>query len=109
MTDPHIHVEQKVVQAGADIRNAMSSMLGGVPDAPSRVTTGCGQDVPYVMTSARPESVTCLPCREHAQREYVRLAGQVEHLSMLPGMNFTGEQAAKAAERLRNLAKRYTH
>ncbi|SMC62755.1 hypothetical protein SAMN05661093_01029 [Kibdelosporangium aridum] len=107
-TDPHIHVEQKVVQAGAEVRNVIVSMLGRVTDAPTVVTTGCGLEVPYAMTSPRPESVTCLACREHAHREYLRFADQVERLSQNPGMNIPGAQAAEAIERLRDLAKRFS-
>lgn len=107
-TDPHIHVEQKVVQAGSDVRNLIVSTLGRVPDAPSVVTTGCGHQVPYAMTSARPESVTCLACRAHAHREYLRFADQVENLSRMPGMTITGDQAATAVARLRDLAKRFS-
>ncbi|MEU6179108.1 hypothetical protein [Streptomyces coeruleorubidus] len=107
-TDPHIHVEQKVVQAGSDVRNLIASTLSRVPDAPSVVTTGCGHQVPYSMTSARPESVTCLACREHAHREYLRFADQVERLSRMPGMSITGDQAATAVARLRDLAKRFS-
>ncbi|WBB58316.1 hypothetical protein O7599_22055 [Streptomyces sp. WMMC500] len=107
-TDPHIHVEQKVVQAGSDVRNLIVSTLGRVPDAPSVVTTGCGQQVPYAMTSARPERVTCLACREHAHREYLRFADQVESLSRMPGTTITGDQAATAVTRLRDLAVRFS-
>jgi hypothetical protein len=107
-TDAHIHVEQKVVQAGAEVRNAITSMLGLVTDAPSVVTTGCGLQVPYAMTSPRPESVTCLACREHARREYVRFADQVERLSRMRAMNITADQASKAVERLQDLAKRFS-
>ncbi|WP_068928781.1 hypothetical protein [Planobispora rosea] len=107
-TDPHIHVEQKVMQAGAAYRNVIASMLGRAPDAPSVVTTGCGLQVPYAMTSPRPESVTCLACREHAHRECLRFAEQVEHLSRMPGAPITGEQAAEAVERVRDLAKRFS-
>jgi hypothetical protein len=110
-TDPHIHVEQKVTQAGADFRNVVTSLLGRAPDQPSVVTTGCGRQVPYAMTSPRPESVTCLACREHAHGEYLRLAGQVERLSEQPGLtlaSLTGDQAAEAVKRLRDLAKRFS-
>lgn len=107
-TDPHIHVEQRVLNAGPDFRNVMSSVLGRVPDAPSVVTTGCGLDVAYAMTSSRPESVTCLGCREHASREYWAFAEQVERLGSLTGMNVTASQMASAVERLRDLAKRFS-
>ncbi|MBG0823012.1 hypothetical protein HS048_19945 [Planomonospora sp. ID91781] len=107
-TDPHIHVEQRAVQAGAAFRNVIVSSLGLVPDAPSTVTTGCGLQVPYAMTSPRPESVTCLPCREHAHREHLRFAEQVERLSRMPGAPFTGDQAAEAARWARERAERFS-
>ncbi|MEU7529299.1 hypothetical protein AB0A74_26475 [Saccharothrix sp. NPDC042600] len=106
--DPHIHVEQKVLEAGPVVRNLVSSMLGRATDAPSAVATGCGLQVPYAMTSVHPESVTCLACREHARRECLRLAGQIERLGPLPDMSITGIQVAEAAERLRGLAKRFS-
>lgn len=106
--DPHIHVEQRVLNAGPDMRNLMSSVLGRVPDAPSVVTTGCGLDVPYAMTSPRPESVTCLACREYACREYSAAAEQFASLGSLPGMNVTADQMAGAVERLRGLAERFS-
>lgn len=105
--DPHIHVEQKVMQAGAAFRNVIASTLGRVPDAPSVVTTGCGLQAPYAMTSPRPESVTCLACREHAHQEHLRFAEQVERLSRMPGMPFTGDEAAKAAQWARDVAERF--
>ncbi|HEX2301262.1 MAG TPA: hypothetical protein VHH34_22635 [Pseudonocardiaceae bacterium] len=106
-SDPHIHVEQKVVQASAAVRNQIASMLGRVTDAPSVVTTGCGLQVPYAMTSPHPESVTCLACREYAHAEHLRFADQVERLGRMPGMPFTSAQAAEAVEGLRTLAKRF--
>jgi hypothetical protein len=107
-TDPHIHVEQRVLRAGPDIRNLMSSVLGRAPDAPSVVTTGCGLNVPYAMTSSRPESVTCLACREYAGREFRAFAEQFERLGSLPDMNITAGQMASAAERLQDLANRFS-
>jgi hypothetical protein len=107
-TDPHIHVEQKVMQAGAAYRNLIASSLGRAPDAPDVVTSGCGLRVPYAMTSTRPESVTCLACREHARREYLRYAEQVERLSRMPGAPVTAGEAVKAARWARDLAKRYS-
>ncbi|BCJ69652.1 hypothetical protein [Polymorphospora rubra] len=106
--DPHIHVARKVPKADADTRNLVVSMLGRAADAPTVVTTGCGVQVPYAMTSTRPESVTCLACREHAHRECLRFADQIEHLGFMPGMNFTGDQVAEGAQRLRDLAKRFS-
>ena len=110
-TDAHIHVAQKVLETGPTARNLIVSMLGRATDAPSVVTTGCGVQVPYAMTSPRPESVTCLACREHAQRECLRFAEQVERLGQagaMPGMNITGDQVTEAVERLRDLAKRFS-
>lgn len=106
--DPHIHVDQKVIQASAGGRGATVAVLGLVPDAPSVVTTGCGLRVPYAMTSHRPESVTCLPCREHGHREHLRWAEQVERLSRGPGSPVSGGDAAKAAQWARDLAKRFS-
>ncbi|MET8852756.1 hypothetical protein [Amycolatopsis sp. NPDC004625] len=110
MSDPHVHVERKVVEAGPEMRNLMASMLGRAADAPSVVTTGCGLQVPYAMTSVRPESVTCLACREHAHREYLRFAEQIERLGRgpMPGVEVTGTQLADAAERLRDLARKFS-
>jgi hypothetical protein len=109
MRDPHIHVDRKTLQATADFRNVVASTLGHAPDAPKVVTTGCGQEVPYAWTSTRPESVTCLACREHAQREYLKLADQIDGVRGLPGVNFTDQQVADAATRLRDMAKRFAH
>lgn len=107
--DPHIHVGRNVLQAGAAFRDVVVSSLGRlVPDAPSVVTTGCGLQVPYAMTSSRPESVTCLACREHARREHLGFAEQVERLSRMPGAPVTGDQAVKVAQWARDLAKRFS-
>lgn len=107
-TDPHIHIEEKVAQAGAAYRNTIASTLGRAPDAPRVVTTGCARQVPYAMTSPHPERVTCLACREHAHREHLRFADQVERLSRMPGAIITGGQAAEAAQWHRNLARRFS-
>ncbi|MEU6151753.1 hypothetical protein ABZ816_17325 [Actinosynnema sp. NPDC047251] len=42
-TDPHVHVERKVLEAGPEVRNLIASTLGRATDAPSVVTTGCGR------------------------------------------------------------------
>jgi len=108
-TDPHIHVEQKVLEAGPDTRNLISSALGRAIDAPTVVITGCGQQVRYAMTSSRPESVTCLACREYAYEAYLRAADQIARFSggPMPGVDVTSDQVAGAVERLRELARRY--
>jgi hypothetical protein len=85
----------------------ISSMLGRVTDAPSVVTAGCGIRVPYAMTSADPDRVTCLACREHAHREHLRLADQLDGLRGMPGVEIPAEQAAKAAQWHRERATRF--
>jgi hypothetical protein len=60
------------------------------------------------MTSPRPESVTCLACREHAHREYLRLAEQIERLRG-PGMPITDDEATKATAWLRDFATRFAN
>ncbi|MGI6873543.1 hypothetical protein [Amycolatopsis sp. 3B14] len=105
--DPHIHVERGVAHAGSALRGLVASTFGLIADAPVEVTTGCGARVPYAMTSTRPESVTCLACREHARREHLRLAGQVELLGRTPGAPVSAADAASAARGLRDLAERY--
>ncbi|GAB1508290.1 hypothetical protein [Actinophytocola sp. KF-1] len=103
----HIHVERQVVRAGADYRNVLSTTLGKAIDAPAEVTTGCGIRVPYATTSPHPERVTCLPCREHAQREHRAVADQLENLARMPGSPISPADAAKAAQRSRDLADRF--
>ena len=106
----HIHVEARVLEAGAPFRNLIAQTMGRAVDAPTTVTTGCGVDVPYAQTSTRPESVTCLPCRDHARTAYTRFAEQFERMGgggALAGMNVTADQIAAGARRLRELADRY--
>ena len=105
--DPHIHVWRQVVQASVPFRNVVVDTLGMVPDAPTVVLTGCGQQVPYVMTSPRAESVTCLVCREFAHAAHLAFADQVERLGRMPGSVVTAGDAAAAADRHRQLAKRF--
>ncbi|MFC0534129.1 hypothetical protein [Phytohabitans kaempferiae] len=106
-TDPHIHVERGVLRASAAVREVLASSFGLVGDAPTVVTTGCGRQVPFAMTSGRPESVTCLACREHGHREHERFADEVERLSRMPGITIDRDDAAEAARRHRDLAKRF--
>ncbi|SDM22624.1 hypothetical protein [Allokutzneria albata] len=105
--DPHIHVERKVLESSPAVRNLVTSMLGRAIDAPSVVASGCGLRVPYAMTSPHPESVTCLPCRDHAHREYLRFADQFERLGAAAGSTVTSGQVTEAAQRLRDLANRF--
>lgn len=106
--DPHIHVESGVVRRNAAVRELMASTFGLAGDLPSHVTTGCGTRVPYAMTSPRPESVTCLACREHARQAHLRFAEEVVRLGGMPGSTITRGQAEQAAEQHRELAARYS-
>jgi hypothetical protein len=105
--DPHIHVESKVVHGDAAVRNMVASTFGLVGDLPSLVTTGCRMRVPYAMTSPRPDKVTCLACREHARREHLRFAEEVERLGSMPGSTISSAQAKLAADRHRELAEKF--
>ncbi|MEU2433722.1 hypothetical protein ABZ611_30230 [Streptomyces sp. NPDC007861] len=106
--DPHIHAELDVVRAGAAVRNVVAATFGLAGDLPGVVATGCGIRVPYAMTSPRPESVTCLPCREHARRQHLRTAEEVERLGSMPGSTLTTGQARLVADRHRGLATRFS-
>jgi hypothetical protein len=105
--DPHIHVEVKVVRGEAAVRTMLASTFGLVGDLPSVVATGCGVRVPYVMTSARPDRVTCLACREYARAEHLRFADDMERLGTLPGSSVTPADAGRAATRHRELAEKF--
>ncbi|MCH6168002.1 hypothetical protein [Pseudonocardia alaniniphila] len=106
-SDPHIHV-QSDLGADAAARNKIASMFGLASDLPSVVTTGCELRVPRAMTSPLPARVTCLACREHAHRQHLRSAEQLERLSRTPGMNVSSAQAQQAADRHRDLAARFS-
>ncbi|XVQ14083.1 hypothetical protein ACQP1W_16550 [Spirillospora sp. CA-255316] len=106
--DPHIHVESNVVRGHAAVRDVMASTFGLVGDLPSLVTTGCGLRVPYAMTSPHPDSVTCLPCRQHARREHLRFAEQVERMGRMPGSVVGVDQAKQAADRHRDIAGKFS-
>jgi recombinational DNA repair protein (RecF pathway) len=106
--DPHIHVEAKVVHGDAAVRNMVASTFGLAGDLPSLVATGCGLRVPYAMTSPRTDRVTCLACREHARREHLRFAEEVERLSRMPGSTISPAQGKLAADRHRDLAQRFS-
>ncbi|WP_238008664.1 hypothetical protein KZZ52_47330 [Dactylosporangium sp. AC04546] len=107
MDDPHIHVEAGIPRAGATVRNLVAATFGLVGQLPAEVATGCGRRVPTAMTSGRPESVTCLACREHAHRQHLLLADQVEAMSRMAGPAVTPGQGAEAAARLREIAARF--
>jgi hypothetical protein len=85
----------------------IAATFGLVGDLPGRVTTGCGIEVSIADTSPRPETVTCLPCREHAHRRHLGHAADIERLAGMPGSPITAEQARTAAEHHRELARRF--
>jgi hypothetical protein len=105
--DPHIHVEVNL-HAGTAVRDIIASTFGLAADLPSIVTSGCGLQVPYAMTSPRPESVTCLACRRHAHRQHLRFAEEIERVGRMPGMSAAiRDKTVRAAERHRDLAAKY--
>jgi hypothetical protein len=106
-SDPHIHVGSSL-NADAAVRDVIASTFGLAGDLPSTVTTGCGVRVPRAMTSPLPARVTCLACREHAHRQHLHHAEQVERLSRMPGTNISSAQARLAADRHRDLARRFS-
>jgi len=105
-TDGHIHVDRRLLVDNPAARGMPATAFGLVGDPPSVVTTGCGLRVPYAMTSRRPESVTCLPCREHAAREHLRQAEGLDRLAGSPGPSFRDEPCERP--RLRGLARRFS-
>ena len=101
------HVEQRVTRGDARVRNLLAGTFGLVGDVPATAVTGCGLRVPYAMTSPRPESITCLACREHGRAQHLRLAEQIERLGSMPGAVITGAEAGRLAEHHRDLAGRF--
>ncbi len=105
----HIHVERNVTHPNAVIRNAIASAFGLATESPETVTTGCGVRVPYAMTSQRPESVTCLACREHAVGQHLRLAETIRLSIGLPGVGVDQTRAGlEEMRRHQDLARRYS-
>jgi hypothetical protein len=109
VSDPHIHVEVNLSRDTVT-RNMLASTFGLVADLPTRVTTGCGEQVSLASTSSNPDSVTCLACREHAARWHTRAAEEVEELGRMNGMGIAVpvEQFTRAAREYRELARRFT-
>jgi hypothetical protein len=105
--DPHIHVEGGPLRARAAERNLLASTFGLVGELPAEVTTACGLRAPFVMTSAEPDTVTCLPCRKHAAGQHRLFAEQVATLGTGPASPFTGLEAARAAAAHHDLARRF--
>jgi hypothetical protein len=60
------------------------------------------------MTSTRPDTVTCLACREYAQRRYLELAEYVERLTHTPGTSADiRRRAGRANEQYLDIARRF--
>ncbi|MFD2082729.1 hypothetical protein SAMN05421678_111177 [Actinopolymorpha cephalotaxi] len=103
--DPHVHLDSKAIQSRANVRNMLAGTFGLAADAPRVVTTGCGRQVPYAMTSERPESVTCLPCREYGRQRHLAFAETLEHrVHLEDGALRTG---GRWAQHHRDLARRF--
>jgi hypothetical protein len=106
--DPHVHVDVNVIHGEAATRNMLASTFGLAGDLPTVVMTGCGLRVPYAMTSPRPESVTCLACRQYGHDHCLRLADQAGRPAAIPGSQVSPGQAVQAAARYRDLARRFS-
>ncbi|MEV6342585.1 hypothetical protein [Actinoplanes sp. NPDC051851] len=91
----------------AAVRNLTASVFGLVGELPTEVTAGCGKRVPYAMTSTRPESVTCLACREHAHTQHLRFAEQIVTMGPTPGITIPATDIARAAAEHRAIARRF--
>jgi hypothetical protein len=100
--DPHIHLDPKATNG---VRNMLAGTFGLVADSPHTVTAGCGREVPYAMTSIRPESVTCLPCREHGHQRHLAIAEMLE--SRVHPDDGTSRTASRRAQQHRDLARRF--
>lgn len=105
--DLHVHVDVNVIHGEATVRNVLASTFGLVGDLPTAVTTGCGRRVPYAMTSPRPESVTCLACRQYARDHCLRLADQTMRLAATLESQMSPGQPARTAAKYRDLATRF--
>ena len=100
----HIHVE-KNLNRNAAARGMLAATFGLIADSPTTVTTGCGLTVAYAMTSAQPEKVTCLPCRDHAVRWHRAAAADMGRLA--PGEGFTSRDLHAVAMHHHEQARRF--
>ena len=66
-----------------------------------------GLQVPRGGTSRQPEEVTCLPCREYADRRLREYADQIERLGPTPGLGLSPDQLRVALATSRDLARRF--
>jgi hypothetical protein len=106
VSDPHVHVTVDL-GAPAVVRDRLAATFGLAADAPIVVVTGCGVRVTYAMTSPRPESVTCLACREYASRWHLRMAEQMRRLTAWPGHGLDLDQVRRAVDVQLDLARRF--
>jgi hypothetical protein len=60
------------------------------------------------MTSPRPESVTCLACRQYGRHHCLRRADLAMHLAAMRGSQVNPDQAARAAAKYRDLTTRFS-
>jgi hypothetical protein len=106
--DPHIHIGSDLNLDGA-VRNMVASTFGLAGDLPAVVTTGCGLQVPRGNTSRLPEKVTCLSCREYANRRFLGFADQMERLGPMPELNISTAQIRLAASTAREIAAQFVN
>jgi hypothetical protein len=118
MRDPHIHVEKTPTPGfgQAQMRALITKATGLAVSATKTVGTGCGKRRPYAMTSAMPERVTCLACREWARAEQIKCAEMAEALlgyddpdtrQALATAHTTREELAAQARQHRAMAARF--
>lgn len=87
MWDNLIHSPHNLVVPDVELRNAMASAIGMVPDVPRTVRTGCDKRRAVARTSFRPESVTCAACRAYAAATYRQQADSAMLVADLPGVD----------------------
>lgn len=87
MRDPHIHVEKTPMPGFGHpaMRALITEATGLVPGLPKAVGTACGRRRPIAMTSAVPERVTCLDCRDWARAEFLTWLTSRPPRSLSPG------------------------
>ncbi|WP_369387572.1 hypothetical protein AB5J72_08115 [Streptomyces sp. CG1] len=105
-SDGHIHVEAQ--GDAAAVRNVLAAAFGLVGTLSAEAGTGCGLRVARAFVSPHPERVTCLPCREHARDQHLRLADQLDQLAGRPGPFVDRVRMERAAAHHREQARRFT-
>jgi hypothetical protein len=89
MKDPHIHVEKDVFFPQAMVQKVVSETTGIVVPLPKTITTGCGRRRPFGKTSATPDMVTCLACREYARELFGHAAHMARSVLMMDDVDMT--------------------